>query len=73
MKLHFIQHVPFEIPAYILNWAEENAKKVNPKAHLFLQPEWSRRNEILPHILTFIKKNTKWMLSLQTHKYIGIP
>ncbi len=56
-----------------LAWAEENAKKVGPGCHLFLQPEWSRRREILPVIIEYIKKHPVWRISLQTHKYIGIP
>ncbi|MGB0165369.1 MAG: 7-carboxy-7-deazaguanine synthase QueE [Luteibaculum sp.] len=53
-------------------WAEEHAKKVNPQARLLLQPEWSRKEAMLPLILEYIYKNPKWSLSLQTHKYIGI-
>ncbi|MBT3244557.1 MAG: 7-carboxy-7-deazaguanine synthase QueE [Bacteroidetes bacterium] len=56
-----------------IEWARENAEKVNSKAKLFLQPEWSERDKILPHILAFVKRNVEWRLSLQTHKYIGIP
>ncbi|MCD6346201.1 MAG: 7-carboxy-7-deazaguanine synthase QueE [Bacteroidales bacterium] len=56
-----------------LAWAVSNAEKLKKQAYLYLQPEWSMRDIILPHILTFIKKNTQWRLSLQTHKYIGIP
>ena len=56
-----------------LGWAEENAKKVGERCHLFLQPEWSRRREILPVIIEYIKRHPVWRISLQTHKYIGIP
>lgn len=54
-------------------WAEENAKKVNEKCRLFLQPEWSKRNEMTPLIVDYVMKNPKWMTSLQTHKYMNIP
>lgn len=54
-------------------WAEENAAKVNPNCHLYLQPEWSRRDEMTPKIVNYIKDNPKWMTSLQTHKYMNIP
>ena len=40
---------------------------------LFLQPEWSKRDEMLPLIVEYVQKNPKWRISLQTHKYIGIP
>jgi 7-carboxy-7-deazaguanine synthase len=54
-------------------WAEENAKKVNSKCKLYLQPEWGNINNILPEIIQYVKKNTKWNISLQTHKYMHIP
>jgi len=40
---------------------------------LFLQPEWSRREEMLPLIVDYVKQNPRWRISLQTHKYIGVP
>lgn len=54
-------------------WAEEQAKKVNSNCHLYLQPEWSKRDEIVPMIVDYVMKNPKWMVSLQTHKYMNIP
>lgn len=56
-----------------LIWAEEQANRMNPGAHFFLQPEWSRREEMLPKIIRYIETNPFWRLSLQAHKYIGIP
>ena len=56
-----------------MEWAEFNRQKVHPDCHLCLQPEWSRREAILPHIVAYIKANPVWKLSLQTHKYIHIP
>jgi organic radical activating enzyme len=40
---------------------------------LFLQPEWSRREEVMPLIVDHIKRNPLWRSSLQTHKYMHIP
>ena len=54
-------------------WAEENAKKVNPDCHLFLQPEWSQTQIILPKIVDYVKNDPKWKISLQSHKYMKIP
>lgn len=54
-------------------WAEEQAAKVSPDCFLYLQPEWSKRNEITPLIVEYVKANPRWMISLQTHKYIDIP
>lgn len=56
-----------------LKWAEEHASKVNDDCVLFLQPEWSRRDKMTPILTEYVMNNPKWRLSLQTHKYIGIP
>lgn len=56
-----------------LEWAEEQAKKVNVDCRLYLQPEWSKEKEMLPVIIDYAKKNPKWSISLQTHKYMDIP
>ncbi len=40
---------------------------------LFLQPEWSRREEVMPLIVEYIKAHPWWRASLQTHKYMHIP
>lgn len=42
-------------------------------AFLYLQPEWSKRNEMMPQIVDYVQNHPQWMISLQTHKYIGIP
>lgn len=54
-------------------WAEEQAQLLNKDCYLFLQPEWSKRETLLPEIISYVKENTKWMISLQTHKYMNIP
>jgi organic radical activating enzyme len=54
-------------------WAEEHAKKVNSNCKLYLQPEWSKEAQNLPLIIEYVKKNPKWNISLQTHKYMNIP
>jgi 7-carboxy-7-deazaguanine synthase len=56
-----------------LEWAELNAKKVNEKCILYLQPEWSKKKLLLPVIFNYILKYPKWKISNQMHKYIGIP
>jgi 7-carboxy-7-deazaguanine synthase len=55
------------------SWAEEFAEKVNPECELFLQPEWSKEKEMLPLIIDYVKKNPRWKVSLQIHKYMNIP
>ena len=54
-------------------FAEEQAEKVNSNAILFLQPEWSKNDEMTPLIVDYVMKNPKWRVSLQTHKYLNIP
>ena len=54
-------------------FAEQESKKVNKNAILYLQPEWGKREEMMPLMVDFIKKNPKWKISLQTHKYLNIP
>ena len=54
-------------------FAQEQAQKVNNKAILYLQPEWGKREKMMPLMVEFVKKNPKWKLSLQTHKYLNIP
>ena len=54
-------------------WAERNAKMVNPDCQLFLQPEWEKENKMLPWMIRYVKDNPQWRLSLQTHKYMKIP
>jgi organic radical activating enzyme len=56
-----------------LLFAEEQASKVNENAILFLQPEWSKREEMTPLIVDYVMKNPKWRVSLQIHKYLNIP
>lgn len=56
-----------------LVFAEEQAKKVNKKCILYLQPEWSVREKVTPLIVDYVMKNPKWKVSLQTHKYLNIP
>lgn len=53
-------------------WAERNATKINEKAKLILQPEWSMEKKMNPEIIKFIKLNPKWRISLQTHKYLKV-
>ena len=54
-------------------FAEDYAKKVNKDCVLFLQPEWSVREKMIPLIVDYVMKNPKWKVSLQTHKYLNIP
>ena len=56
-----------------LKFAEEQAEKVGDKCILYLQPEWSAREKVIPMIVEYVMDNPKWKVSLQTHKYLNIP
>lgn len=54
-------------------FAEQQAKQVGKQCELFLQPEWSVREKMIPKIVDYVMKHPKWRISLQTHKYLNIP
>ncbi|MFD1139528.1 7-carboxy-7-deazaguanine synthase QueE [Larkinella insperata] len=54
-------------------FAESFVPLLQPNCKLFLQPEWSRSNEMLPLIVEYVKQHPQWQVSLQTHKYMDIP
>ena len=56
-----------------LQWAEKNAAMVSEGCQLFLQPEWSVANEITPLLIDYVMAHPQWRISLQAHKYMGIP
>ncbi len=45
----------------------------NTTVKVYLQPEWSKRDEIMPLIVDYVKSHPEWKISLQTHKYLNIP
>ncbi len=54
-------------------FAENQVKNVRKDCELYLQPEWSNREKMLPLIIDYVMKNPQWKISLQTHKYLNIP
>ena len=54
-------------------WAEEHAAKVNKNCKLYLQVEWSKRDELTLLLIEYVKQNPQWRISVQTHKYLDIP
>ena len=55
-----------------LKFAKQNAKYVEKDCILFLQPEWSKKEKVMPMISKFMLENPNWRLSIQTHKYLGM-
>jgi 7-carboxy-7-deazaguanine synthase len=70
-KAHELKVIIFNKHDFI--FAEEQAELVNDGAILFLQPEWSKKEEMTPLIVDYVMNNPKWRVSLQTHKYLNIP
>jgi len=56
-----------------LKWANELSEYVSSTCSLLLQPEYEKSNKMLPLIVNYCKEDPRWRISLQTHKYIGIP
>lgn len=55
------------------DWAEQHKAFTNEKCLLFLQPEYSKHADSAALIVQYILEHPEWKLSLQTHKFIGIP
>ncbi len=54
-------------------WAEKYAALVPAACKLYLQPEWSKADQMTPLMVDYIKAHPQWELSLQIHKYINVP
>jgi 7-carboxy-7-deazaguanine synthase len=54
-------------------FAEEQATQVNEHCQLYLQPEWSVREKMIPLITDYVMSHPQWKVSVQTHKYLNIP
>jgi organic radical activating enzyme len=70
-KAHELKVIVYNKHDFI--FAEEQAALVNQSAILFLQPEWSKKEEMTSLIVDYVMQNPKWRFSLQTHKYLNIP
>tara|TARA_B100001113_G_C21119176_1_gene626628 strand:- start:579 stop:1211 length:633 start_codon:yes stop_codon:yes gene_type:complete len=56
-----------------LKWAHDQKNQIKNGCKLYLQPEWSKKEKVLPQIIDFVSKNSEWSISLQTHKYMNLP
>jgi organic radical activating enzyme len=70
-KAHELKVIVFNRHDFI--FAEEQAAKTNKECILYLQPEWSVCDKMIPLIVDYVMKNPKWKVSLQMHKYLNIP
>lgn len=55
-----------------LEWASQHASQVADDCMLYLQPEWSKKEDMQTLILDYIRVQTRWRISVQTHKYLGV-
>lgn len=56
-----------------LQFAEKYEQLVRSDCKLYLQPEWGKREEVMPLIVEYVKTHPRWQASLQIHKYLQIP
>ena len=56
-----------------LEWAKQFLPLLPVHCKKFVQPEWEKREQILPLLIDWVKAHPDWRLSLQTHKYLNIP
>ena len=71
LKAHELKVIIFNQSDF--DWAESFAEVVSDNCILFLQPEWSRMETMLPEIIEYVKNNPKWRISMQVHKFMDIP
>ena len=55
-----------------LEWMEQFLPYLPTNCRHFLQPEWSKRNIVLPMLINYLQRHPKWQLSLQIHNYLGL-
>ena len=71
LKAHELKVIIFNQSDF--DWAESFAEVVSDNCILYLQPEWSRMETMLPDIIEYVKNNPKWRISMQVHKFMDIP
>jgi 7-carboxy-7-deazaguanine synthase len=67
-----------EIKAIVFNrsdfaFAESFISYLGDECYQYLQPEWSKSDQMTPFIIDYAKAHPKWNISIQTHKYLNIP
>lgn len=70
-KAHELKMIVLDPDDY--DWSEKCSRKVSDKCVLYLQPEWSKYEALIPNIVEYVKSNQQWRISLQAHKFMHIP
>ena len=54
-------------------FAEEMSALTQPECIRYLQPEWSRKEKMIPKMVKYVLAHPQWKISLQMHKDLDIP
>lgn len=54
-------------------FAEEMSTLTQPECIRYLQPEWSRKEKMIPKMVKYVLAHPQWKISLQMHKYLDVP
>ncbi|MFN8267496.1 MAG: 7-carboxy-7-deazaguanine synthase QueE [Chitinophagales bacterium] len=55
------------------DFAEKNRQLTSKNCTLYLQTEWSKKEQMMSLIVEYVKEHPEWQISVQTHKYMDIP
>jgi Organic radical activating enzymes len=55
-----------------IQWAQTHAANVSSQCKLYLQPEWSKQNEMTDIIFQHVLQHPEWQISLQIHKFMEV-
>lgn len=72
LKAIIFNRSDFEFAEKYYHLIKEN-QPASSTPKFFLQPEWSKQQEMFPLIIDYVKNNPRWEISLQVHKYMNIP
>jgi organic radical activating enzyme len=70
-KAHELKVIVFNDSDF--EWAEKWAETCSTDCALLLQPEWEKRDKMMPKIIDYVKANPRWRICIQTHKVINVP
>jgi len=70
-KAHELKVIVFNDSDF--EWAEKWAATCSDDCALLLQPEWEKRDKMMPKIIDYVKENPRWRICIQTHKIINVP
>ena len=71
VKAHELKVIVFNDSDF--EWAEKWAETCSTDCALLLQPEWEKRDKMMPKIIDYVKENPRWRICIQTHKVINVP